>query len=144
MAFDAVLLGVLRSTTEMERVQALDESEFQSVIDVLGQVKILSTQRSPFSLLTRFPQYVRTGDVVNGLRKRCFKSLCKICAIRGVLPKPYTLKLDDLQRSDVPDYSGGFGEVWKGRYNGTTVAIKKLRGVAASQFEKKKEVCRSA
>ena len=76
---------------------------------------------------------------MNGLRKRCLKSLCRICAIRGVLPTPYTLKLNDLQRSEVPDYSGGFGVVWRGRYNETTVAIKKLL-LNAAQLDKIKEV----
>lgn len=77
--------------------------------------------------------------MMNGLRKICFKSLCRICAARGVLPTPYTLKRDDLQRSEVPDYSGGFGSVWRGRYNGTAVAIKKLL-VNTPRLEKIKEV----
>jgi len=81
---------------------------------------------------------------MNGLRKKCFKSLCRICASRGVLPKLYTLNADYLRRSEVPDYSGGFGEVWKGAYNETDVAIKRLRGVVASELEKRKEVCCSA
>lgn len=38
MDFDATLLGVLRSTTEMERIKGLDDQEFQDVVDVLGQV----------------------------------------------------------------------------------------------------------
>jgi len=38
MDLDGVLSCVLRSTTEMERIQGLDEQEFQSVIDVLGRV----------------------------------------------------------------------------------------------------------
>jgi len=84
---------------------------------------------------------VGTGDVMDGLRKRCFKSLCKICATRGVLPTPYALKPNDLQRSEVPDYSGGFGVVWRGRYNETTVAIKKLL-LNTTQLEKIKEVRR--
>lgn len=84
---------------------------------------------------------MRTGDVVNGLRKRCFRFLCKICAIRGVLPTHCALKPDDLQRSEVPDYGGGFGEVWRGKYNETTVAIKKLR-VSTPRMEKIKEVRR--
>jgi len=78
---------------------------------------------------------------MNGLRKRCFVSLCKMCATRGVLPTPHTLNLNDLHRSEVPDYNGGFGEVWRGTYNETTVAIKKLR-LCALQLEKIKEVSR--
>jgi hypothetical protein len=48
--FDAALTGVLQSTTEMEKIQGLDEPEFQSVIDVLGQVKTIFVQRSRFSI----------------------------------------------------------------------------------------------
>lgn len=79
--------------------------------------------------------------MMNGLRKKCFRFLCRVCATRGVLPTPYTLKPDDLRRSEVPDYNGGFGVVWRGRYNETTVAIKKL-WVNAPQLEKIKQVRR--
>lgn len=51
--FDAILTGVLRSTTEMERIQGLDEPEFQSVIDVLGQVKTTPIQCSWSSIHSR-------------------------------------------------------------------------------------------
>jgi len=78
---------------------------------------------------------------MNGLRKRCLKALCRICATRGLLPTLYTLKPSDLQRSEVPDYSGGFGVVWRGRYNETTVAIKKLL-LNTARLEKIKEVRR--
>ena len=78
---------------------------------------------------------------MNGLRKRCFKSLCRICATRGVLPTQYTLKPNNLRRSEVPDYSGGFGVVWRGRYNESTVAIKKLL-LNTTQLGKIKEVRR--
>lgn len=39
MDFDAALMGVLRSTEEMDRIQGLDREDFQNVIDVLGQVR---------------------------------------------------------------------------------------------------------
>lgn len=119
MDFDAALTGVLRSAEEMDKIQKLDREDFQNVIDVLGQ-------------------YLETGDVINGLRKRCFKSLCKICAAHGVLPTRYTLRPSDLQRSEVPDYTGGFGAVWKGRSGETTVAIKRLL-VNVVHLEKQKE-----
>jgi hypothetical protein len=44
--FEAVLLGVLRSTAEMEKIKELNAQEFQSVIDVLGQVSTSLIQRS--------------------------------------------------------------------------------------------------
>jgi len=39
--FDAVLSGVLQSTTEMEKIKGLEAQEFQRVIDVLGQVSAI-------------------------------------------------------------------------------------------------------
>lgn len=119
MDFDAALTEVLQSSTGVGKIQDLSREDLQSVIDVLGR-------------------YLGTGDVMDGLRKRCFKSLCKICATHGVLPTPYTLKPDDLQRSEVPDYTGGFGAVWKGRSGETTVAIKRLL-VGMAHLEKQKE-----
>ena len=76
---------------------------------------------------------------MDGLRKTCFKALCRICAIRGVLPTQYALKPSDLQRSEDPDCRGGFGAVWKVKYNEKMVAIKKLL-VNATQLGKLKEV----
>lgn len=56
MDFDAVLLGVLRSTTEMEKIKELDGKGFQCVIDVLGQVStIFSSALTVFYLLTLRP-----------------------------------------------------------------------------------------
>ena len=41
MDFDAALMGVLRSSTEMDKILGLNDEKFQSVIDVLGQVSTL-------------------------------------------------------------------------------------------------------
>ena len=61
------------------------------------------------------------------LRKRCFESLCNLCATRGVLPTSCTLNPSDLQHSQDVDYTEWFGKVWKGKFSETTVAIKKLQ-----------------
>ncbi|KAF9789525.1 kinase-like domain-containing protein [Thelephora terrestris] len=113
--FDAVLSGVLRSPTEMEKI---DEGELQSVIDVLGQ-------------------WMETKDVMDGLGKRCFLSLRDICASRGVLPTLYTMNPVNLQRPGQAVDRGGYGDVWKGDYKGRAVAIKALR----NDEERKKIFC---
>ena len=41
MDFDAALMGVLRSSAEMDKILGLNDEKFQSVIDVLGQVSTL-------------------------------------------------------------------------------------------------------
>ena len=42
--FDTVLKAVLSSKTEVETIRGLDKQEFQSVVDVLGQVRTLLIQ----------------------------------------------------------------------------------------------------
>ena len=82
---------------------------------------------------------------MNGLRKRCFKSLCNMCSAREILPALYTLNIRDcLQQGETPNYAGGLGEVWRGTYKGKAVAIKKLRGVSVEWLEKSKKVYSSA
>ena len=60
-------------------------------------------------------------------RKEHFKLLCEICATRGVLPKQYRLDKSRLKwpKGDAVD-GGGSGSIWKGKYGGVAVAIKKL------------------
>ena len=41
--FDVALTNVLRSAAEMEKIQGLNEQEFQGVVDILGRVRIVST-----------------------------------------------------------------------------------------------------
>ena len=57
MDFDAALTSILRSPTEMEKIQKLDEKDFQSVIDVLGQVRFFSSlvQLLPFQFTYAAP-----------------------------------------------------------------------------------------
>jgi hypothetical protein len=63
---------------------------------------------------------------MNELLKRCFNSLCDICATRGVLPKICRLDRGKLQWPEKQTYTGGFGIVWEGTYRGKAVAIKQL------------------
>lgn len=51
MGFEAVLISVLQSGAEMEKIKGLNEQEFQRAVDVLGQVLLLSIQFPPFSYL---------------------------------------------------------------------------------------------
>ena len=74
---------------------------------------------------------------MNALGKKCFKTLCDICANREVLPAQCTLDPNDLQcPGGVPNNSGGFGNVWKGRYKGVAAAIKKLKVTEQNTLKK--------
>jgi hypothetical protein len=76
---------------------------------------------------------------MKGIGKECFKFLCEICTTSGLLPTLYTLNPSDLRRPEDAGYIGGFSTVWKGKNNGSAVAIKRLN---VAHPTKSKKVCR--
>ena len=68
-------------------------------------------------------------------RKKCLKSLYKICGRCAILPKALRIPLC-YNRDDFPLYQGGFADVWKGSYQGQDVAVKVLRVYQTSDLDK--------
>ena len=61
--------------------------------------------------------------------------LCRICGRRGMLPKSLQIPLS-YDRLDTPLYHGGYADVWKGKHEGSHVAVKVLRVYSTSDFDK--------
>ena len=62
------------------------------------------------------------------------RSAYTICGRDSLIPE--SLKLPTCyNRSEIPQSSGGFADVWKGSYKGKDVAAKVLRVYATSNFE---------
>ena len=73
------------------------------------------------------------------LRKRCLKTLCRICGNLALLPSSLQIPLC-YDPSGRALYSGGYADVWKGQHRGYGVAVKVLRVYSTSDFEKIKSV----
>ncbi|KAF9647563.1 kinase-like protein [Thelephora ganbajun] len=69
------------------------------------------------------------------IRRRCVKSLRKMCADHALVPSSLKIELCN-NPSDVLLYRGGFGDVWKREYQGREVAVKVLRIYATSDLRK--------
>ena len=72
-------------------------------------------------------------------RKKCLKTLRKICGDQALLPNSLQIPLC-YNPSDNALYSGGYADVWKGQHQGYSVAVKVLRVYSTSNFEKIKNV----
>jgi len=59
--------------------------------------------------------------------RKCLRELRSICGTRGILPSSYTLSSDVLNIGPNPFASGGYGDVYHGTLNGSTVCVKRVR-----------------
>ena len=67
------------------------------------------------------------------------RSAYKICGRDSLVPE--SLKIPTCyNHSEIPETSGGFADVWKGRYEGKDVAAKALRVYTKSNFEEIRKV----
>ena len=69
------------------------------------------------------------------LRGKCLNALCKLCGRQALLPRSVQIPLC-YDRSGTPLCRGGFGDVWKGNYEGREVAVKVLVVYSTSDLDK--------
>lgn len=75
------------------------------------------------------------------LRKKLTTALHKLCGLCDILPTSHVIT-DGLElTSHKPTSSGGFSDVYPGRYQGRPVAIKSLRVEYTPDVKKVKKVC---
>ncbi|PCH36149.1 kinase-like protein, partial [Wolfiporia cocos MD-104 SS10] len=113
--------NVLSSREEVRRIIFLKGSAAQSFADLLD---------TAMSIVNREDR----------LYSRIFHALRKLCALGPLLPSSYTIhagnKQDQLAKeSSHPVASGGFADVWRGKYKGQTAAIKVFRIFGSDNLE---------
>ena len=59
--------------------------------------------------------------------RKCLRELRSICGATGMLPTSYALPPHLLDVGPTPFASGGYGDVYKGTFDGRKVCIKRLR-----------------
>jgi len=68
-------------------------------------------------------------------RKKCLKSLYKMCGRHALLPRALKITACYDRASDAL-YRGGYADVWKGEYCGRDIAVKVLRTYSNSDLQK--------
>ncbi|KAF9647785.1 kinase-like protein [Thelephora ganbajun] len=88
-----------------------------------------------FDLFPYIDQVLGLPGLPPRFRRKCLSALCRICGRRALLPTSLQIPLCH-NRSDVPRYRGGYADVWKGAYQGRSVAAKVLRVYSTSNLDK--------
>ncbi|EMD33667.1 hypothetical protein CERSUDRAFT_159915 [Gelatoporia subvermispora B] len=61
------------------------------------------------------------------MRRHCIYLVKRLCSSHGIYPRSFRLPVGHVQKQGEAVSFGGFGDVWRGDYNGRAVAIKELR-----------------
>ena len=81
-----------------------------------------------------WPQMLETNMISPRERPKFLNSLCKMCSLKRTLPK--SMVITCLRKvSTIAEYGGGFADVYRGEYDGRTVAVKVARLYATSDLE---------
>ena len=80
------------------------------------------------------------SDLQPRARRKCLSALYRICGRRALLPRSLQIQVC-YDRSTVPLYRGGGGDVWKGDYQGMAVAVKVVRVYLTSDLKTITRVC---
>jgi hypothetical protein len=143
----SLIEAVFGSRDEINMIGHLRGDDAQTFIDVIHEVCLPSSfpwhSLITFTLLGSFafefsPSADQALDLPNlpsGLWRKCLSALCKICGRKALLPTSLQIPLC-YDRSDTPLYQGGYADVWKGEYQGHSVAVKVLRVYSTSDFGK--------
>ena len=77
-------------------------------------------------------------DISPEYKHRHMTALIKLSKASGLVPK--CLVLEGIEVDDKPIASGGFGDVYKGRYRGQEMALKVLKVYQKSDIQKRLKV----
>ena len=137
--------AIFESQNEVKAIHYLRGDDAQTFIDVIHEVRLHTPRFRSRGLITfvSFPcgpspstdQALDLPDLPLRLRKKCLSALCKICGRQALLPRSLQIQLC-YDRSDTPQYRGGYADVWKGKHRGHHVAVKVLRIYSTSDYNK--------
>ena len=95
----------------------------------------------PFPTTISVVQALDSLNIAPRIRKKCVKSLYKMCARHSLLPGSLRIELCYNQAA-VPHSRGGFADVWKSEHRGLEVAVKALRTSSQSDLQRITNVSR--
>jgi len=143
----SLITSIFSDRNKAKVVGHLTGDDAQTFIDVTDEARLqfLSPLKNgsadfPMKLLRRVDQLLERLPLQ--IRKRCLRSLYRICGRQALLPRPLAIPLC-YDPKEVPLCHGGFSDVWKGQYDGREVASKVLRVYQNSDLEQIRKVGRT-
>ena len=129
----------------------LPKDAAQLFVDVVHEVRSRAPLLPERSVLLLYPlstpSYFRNSasqaldlpNLPSPPRSKWLSALCRVCGRRALLPRSLQIPLC-YNRLELPQYSGGFSDVWIGDYQGRRVAAKALRVYLTSDLHKIRKV----
>ena len=131
--------AILSSQDEGYMVRSFCRDDAQIFIDVIDEVRSTLPLHPKIPKLSPTPalsnQALDRPDLSPRTRKKCLKSLYRICSHHTLLPRALKIPVC-YDRTGVALYKGGFADVWKGEHDGRGVAVKVLRMYSNSDLQK--------
>jgi len=136
----SLVATIFSDDDQAEVVGHLPGDEVQAFVDMIYKVRpaqfhVQKTQLKP-------PHSVNQAldSPEPEIRTRCLRSLYSICGRQALLPRSLAIPIR-YNSNEYPLYSGGFADVWKGRYGGQEVAVKVMRMCSQSELGSVRRVC---
>ena len=128
-----VVEAIVSNMKAAEIVESLEGGDAQTFIDAIDQAchHTIPSLRISFTdlysnLLFSVDQALDNLDLPPRIRRKCAKSLYKMCAGHALLPRSLHFELPE-DPMDAALYQGGFADVFKRQHCGREVAVKVLR-----------------
>ena len=124
----SVIETIVSSMRAADIVECLRESDAQTFIDVTDEARhqVILSLGNLFINILDFGQALDTLNFAPRIRKKCVKSLYKMCAGHALLPRSLHFELLE-NPVGVVMCRGGFADVLKREYHGRDIAVKALR-----------------
>ena len=135
--FPNLLTEMLASIEGVNTAMSLQGDDALTLVDILDQVSRLIRLVAPH---LNSPQAFEAQNMTLDLRKRSDRILRRVCGLQMILPRSCLISDGISKEGDVAFASGGFADVWKGRYNGNPVCVKAFRNYTAQNLAKIKQV----
>ena len=142
----SLIVAIFSDRNEVGIVGHLCGDDAQAFIDTIDEVSSHSFSPGTNGSVRPPPKFLYPVDqVLHNLpprvRRRCLRTLYRICGRQALLPKSLTIPLC-YDPTESPLCYGGFADVWKGQRHGRDVAAKVLRVYLKDGFEKIRRVGR--
>jgi len=129
----SVIESIVSNVKAIDIVNCLHGTEVQAFIDVVDEVRHRAIPPSNnwfidfhSDLLIPVDQALDTFDFASRIRRKCIKSLYKMCACHAMIPYSLHFELCESVR-DAPLCHGGSADVSKHKHGSREVAVKVLR-----------------
>ena len=123
--FQGQLSGILYGQEYVRCVPNLQGDDLVWLVDYLDKVRcyVALSPHSPLKL-GQAPDHL---DPTSNASRKCLRELRRICSTRAILPSSYMLSSDLINVNSEPFASGGYGDIYHGTLDGSSVCIKRVR-----------------